>query len=355
MTFPSSNTHFTNVTAQGRWRHLLGYVECSPYLVKIMLILLQIDTLHKDIRHVPEAPPTTRSRKSSSFGLSTPRRSPRTSVSQGRSTPPTTVTTIAAPDPSTLETRVKSKLRQKRRLQTPIAEEIQPYWNEYDNPDSEFGGDDGGFVIYIDPDAPLYPGQKMVSRMYGSIRSLLGLKGKQPDLERQNSSETLTGSTGSSEDEEDDVDKIGRPSVSAKTPLIGRLLSPGYGATPHPPTTTQRNTTSTTAIFTPNSHIYLASSTRLSTICLAAALIILAMVNVLSSTGRKKARTEIETFVLIGVIAALAFAGIGMGNLITVGIRGGLMRKKVVFLAFKWVVALVVCVWAGWLGMSVIV
>lgn len=314
--------------------------------------LTQIDTLHKDIRHVPEAPTTTRSRKSSSFGLSTPRRSPRTSVSQGRSTPPTTVTTMPAPDPSTLETRVKSKLRQQRRLQTPIAEETQTYWNEYDNPDSEFGGDGGGFVIYIDPDAPLYPGQKIVSRMYGSIRSLFGLKSKQHDLERQNSSETLTGSTGSSEDEDDDADKIGRRPASAKTPLLGRLLSPGYGATPPAATATQRNTTSTALIFTPNVHT---SSTRLSTICLAAALIILAMVNVLGSTGRRKARTEIETFVLIGVIAALAFAGIGMGNLITVGMRGGLMRKKVVFLAVKWVVALVVCVWAGWLGMSVIV
>jgi len=317
-----------------------------------MLTSTQLDTLHRDIRHVPEAPTTTRSRKSSSFGLSTPRRSPRTSVSRDRSTPPTTATTITAPDPSTLETRVKSKLRQQRRLQTPIAEETQPYWSEYDNPESEFGGDDGGFVIYIDPDAPLYPGQKIVSRVYGSIRSLLGLKGKQRDLERQNSSETLTGSTGSSEDEEDDVDKIRRP-ASAKTPLLGRLLSSGYGATPLN-TSTQQNTTST-AIFTPNVHIQPPPSTRLSTICLAAALVILAMVNVLGSTGRKKARTEIRTFVLIGVIAALAFAGIGLGNLITVGTRGGLMRKNKVFLSAKWVVALVVCIWAGWLGMNVVV
>lgn len=257
---------------------------------------------------------------------------------------------MAAPDPATLETRVKSKLRQQRRLQPPIPEEnAQPYWNEYDNPDSEFGGDDGGFVIYIDPDAPLYPGQKIVSRVYGSIRGLFGKRAsKHKDLERQNSNETLTGSTGSSEDEDDNSDKVRRTS-SAKTPLIGRLMSSGYGSTPTP--TTQRNATST-MIFTPTPQ---PTSSRLSTISLAAALIILAMVNVLSSTGRRKARTEIETFVLIGVVAALGFVGIGMGNLITVGMRGGLMRKNVVFLGGKWVIALIVCVWAGWLGMSVVV
>jgi hypothetical protein len=302
--------------------------------------------LNTDIRHVPEATPTTRSRKSSSFGISSTRHTSRSgaSASQDPSTPPTTLTANTTPDPFA----VKSKLRaqQQRRRQTPIAEEepVQhAYWNEYDNPDSENGGDDGGYIIYIDPDAPAFPGQKVLSHWYASAKRVFSRK-KSHDLERQNSSDTLAASS-----ESDDEDEAHMNGHRTTKPLLSNIRL-SYGATTTP---ARPRTSSLVKYDTPT------RSTRISTLSLAAAIIILAIVHILGTTGRRKAKKEVEVGVLVGVVASLAFAGVAMGNLLSESFAKREEEESRVRnmwkLGAKWIVAVITCIWAGWLGAGIVV
>lgn len=336
----------------------------------------QHDQLSKDIRHVPDAPPASQpqSRRSSTFGIATPRRTSRSgasasqSNSQGQSTPPTNLTRspsepyLAICPPKLSSRDVSSKLRQERRRQhTPIPEEApadqQTYWNEYDHPDSEFGGDDGGYVIYIDPDASVFPGQKTLTKWYGSVRRLFPHRreGKEGgDIERQNSSDTLAETAHSqlisneNSDSEDDYE-----TSPSRKPLLHSRGNP-YGAISH---TTSRPTSATApSRWTRYTH------PTTSSLCLAAAVVILGIVSIMLATGRRKARQTVEVGVLVGVFAAIAFVGLAVGGMLRGG-RGsvhgrgggeqgtkGMMLKVLM----KWMVAVAVCVWAGWLGAEVL-
>lgn len=312
----------------------------------------QFHILNKDIRHVPEAPPPTRSRKSSSLGTgaSSPLRSTQSGKSPSQDTPPTT---LSAADPATFERRVRSKLRQAKRHQqqkTIPEEPASGYWNEYDDPDSEFGGDSGGYVIYIDPNAPIFPGQRTLEKWYGSIKGMFGGK-KQRDLERQNSTDTL-GSTESSDDDDEEIEGA----LAASSRLLRRSM-PGYGATPSVTADSARR--SSVLVSKEEQDRMRSRHAWSSTICFAAAVIILSILTLLSNTGRRKAKQRVEVGTLLGVAAALAFAGIGMGNLLTLSLRrnaaGARERRRLMWMnAFKWLVAVAVCVWAGWLGAGVV-
>lgn len=334
----------------------------------------QHDQLAKDIRHVPDAPPPSQSqsRRSSTFGISTPRRTSRSghSQSQGQSTPPTSLTRspsepfLAICPPKLSSRDVSSKLRQERRRQhTPIPEEAptdqQTYWNEYDHPDSEFGGDDGGYVIYIDPDASVFPGQRTLAKWYGSLRRLFPQRRQDKeggDIERQDSSDTLAetahSQSVSNENSDSEDDDEGSPS---RKPLLNSRGNP-YGAISHTHTSSRPTSAATPSRWTRYTH------PTTSSLCLAAAIVILAIVSIMLATGRRKARRTVEVGVLVGVLASIGFVGLAVGGMVR-GRRGsvhgrggggpgtkGMMLKVLL----KWVVAVAVCVWAGWLGADVL-
>ena len=348
----------------------------SPYPANIS----QHDQLTKDIRHVPDAPPASQSqsRRSSTFGISSPRRTSRSgasgSQSQGQSTAPTSLTRspsepyLAICPPKLSSRDVSSKLRQQQRRQhTPIPEEApadqQTYWNEHDHPDSEFGGDDGGYVIYIDPNASMFPGQKTLAKWYGSVRRLIPQQrnGKEGgDIERQNSSDTLADTAHSqsisisidnsnSDSEDDDESPTG-----GRKPLLHSHSNP-YG-------TIAGTSSRPTSAATPSRWTRYTHPTT-SSLCLAAAVVILGIVSILLATGRRKARRTVEVGVLAGVVAAIVFVGLAVGGMVRSGrgsgngrggggVRGtkGMMLKVLL----KWLAAVAVCVWAGWLGTEVL-
>jgi len=361
----------------------MGTITLLPISPTDSANFTQHDQLTKDIRHVPDAPPQlqSQSRRSSTFGISTPRRTSRSghSQSQGQSTPPTSLTRspsepyLAICPPKLSSRDVSSKLRAQqqkpRRQHTPIPEEApsadqQTYWNEYDHPDSEFGGDDGGYVIYIDPDASMFPGQKTLSAWYSSVRRLFpggkGARAEGGDIERQNSSDTLaeTGTAHSnsvsidnsnSDSEDDEVS----PAQSRK-PLLSSRGNP-YGAI-------ARTSSRSTSAATPSRWARYTHPTT-SSLCLAAAVVILGIVSIMLATARRKARQTVEVGVLVGVLAALGFVGLAVGGMLRRG-HGGQMRGGggggegktglVLKVLLKWMVAVAVCVWAGWLGAEVL-
>ena len=83
------------------------------------------------------------------------------------------------------------------------------------------------------------------------------------------------------------------------------------------------------------------------------------------ATARRKARQTVEVGVLVGVLAALGFVGLAVGGMLRRG-HGGQTRGGgesgggggktglVLKVLLKWMVAVAVCVWAGWLGAEVL-
>ena len=370
---------------QANWHDetIMGKIALLPASPLYSANISQHEQLTKDIRHVPDAAPQfqSQSRRSSTFGISTPRRTSRSghSQSQGQSTPPTSLTRspsepyLAICPPKLSSRDVSSKLRQQqqtpRRQHTPIPEEApadQQYWNEYDNPDSEFGGDDGGYVIYIDPNASMFPGQKTLSAWYSSVRRLFpggkAAKAEGGDIERQNSSDTLAETArahsnsvsidNSNSDSEDDELS---PAQSRK-PLLSSRGNP-YGAI-------ARTSSRSMSAATPSRWARYTHPTT-SSLCLAAAIAILGIVSIMLATARRKARQTVEVGVLVGVLAALGFVGLAVGGMLRRG-HGGQTRGGgesgggggktglVLKVLLKWMVAVAVCVWAGWLGAEVL-
>jgi len=174
----------------------------------------------------------------------------------------------------------------------------QRYWNEYDNPEDGDDDAEGGFYVYIDPNAPVYPGQKALEALGRRVKSAFR-RPKKPD-ENEYHSTGDDGSVSSSEDEENFTSRV--PSAKKKykahrQSLVTRATqtTSDYGTVSlsHPPTDPQR--------------------ARTTALCLLAAAIIFAILNVLVYTGRRKARVEVHVVVLSGVVASIAFLGIALG------------------------------------------
>lgn len=288
-----------------------------------------------------------------------PLKTSRSGASQSHSGPLSEDTTVQNGD----TTRAKRHRRTNTRLPV-IAQDrfedrdpnIQKYWNEYDN-GSEFGGDNEGFIVYVDPDAPLFPGQKILVRWSSNIKSFFQPdkpksrsnrhRSSTNDLERQPlissanaSSDALaaTNSTESSDDESLNHDTKKR----SKLPWLGADRSGNakiYGTLPG------RSTNKYINVVAPQSPT---STPQVPIVCLAASLILLALLNVMAMTGRRKVREEIDIAVMLGVAAALVFAMVGGWGLIQSSTgrgfapRAAWARRIGAGIAFA-----VICVWSG--------
>jgi len=179
-----------------------------------------------------------------------------------------------------------------------IPQNQQRYWNEYDNPEDGDDDQDSGFYIYVDPNAPLYPGQRVLEAFGRRVKSVF--QRPRRIIEDGSHSTGSDGSVSSSEEEENVISRM--PSSNKKHRKHGQLLvtratqtTSNYGTVPilHPPTDLQR--------------------ARTTALCLLAAAIIFAILNVLVYTGRRKARVEVHVAVLLGVVASIAFLGTALG------------------------------------------
>lgn len=205
----------------------------------------------------------------------------------------------------------------------------QRYWNEYDYPEDEDDGE--GFVIYVDPDASDFPGQKMLQGFGSRMRRFfVPTRHREPNTQVEGgllsvSPPDSTGlpSTllGSSSDDDSDHATVSKPRRKRKSLFSTRRTQHGpfnYG------------TLDGALIATPNDPDMPVHTTTVP-LCLLAAGIILAIVMVLMATSRRKWRSEVQAVTVAGVAASLAFTGIAVcvwvhGRL--VGMRHSRLRDR---------------------------
>ena len=245
--------------------------------------MAQLQLLGQDIRSIPENT-DTQSRRGSrleqgSSASSTLQGTPQTG-SRSTGTPIPAKVTFA---PDQIKTGQKAELQQQR------------YWNEFDNPESEAGD---GFVVYVDPDAPLFPGQKALARWYGNVAGLFSRRterGRSAHTRGSHSPSIRSVSTTSSDDEADD--EMSSFNGPTRKPLLDRRRR-DYGALPYHNRDTHSSSSDYSSIL---------PSPQPSTLLLLASVLILVITSFLTITSKKKLRGEVDSAVVAGIIAALCF------------------------------------------------
>lgn len=204
----------------------------------------------------------------------------------------------------------KNRRKKRARIKFPERDPIPArYWNEFDDGDSDVNPEEG-YVIYIDPNEPVFPGAETVSKVFGAmydslskgtskIMSWLPLNstatGAQPPSERtpllpgEQAGEGDPESSGSDTDElvirrHEETIKSRRKTFSSKTsgPSMYR---------PHQILTSRQKALERTLFFFYSGLI-------------AVAFVLLIMASILLGTGRRKAFVEVDAGVVAGVIVA---------------------------------------------------
>jgi len=219
----------------------------------------------------------------------------------------------------------------------------QRYWNEYDNPEDGDENPDGEFYVYIDPDAPLYPGQRSLENFGRKFKSAFKRPFVKKDLEHGVSATGDDASISSSEDDDETTTSstIERANKAVHKPLITRSTQTqtkiGYG------------TLSMTTIV----HTVDTQRARTTALCLLAAAIILAILNVLANTGRRKTLVEVHVVVLLGVVASIAFLGTAVGIWLR-GLTESRSKRSMYAHAVVGLVAVLIGAGDAWLLVSVL-
>lgn len=311
------------------------------------LTQLQYPRLDKDIRQIPQ-PNRTPSRRSSNLGLSSAAATPKKGSRSGASD--SEALSVRFEEDHSESTRVdgnttlKSKSSKSRRTatETASAPQEQRYWNEYDNPEDGDENPDGEFYIYIDPDAPLYPGQRSLQAFGRRLKSAFQRSSRKRDAENGSVETGDDGSISSSEDDDDTATPSGvrHTDKSHRTPLVTRATQTkfGYGALP----------------LAPGRISVHAQRGRTTALCLLAAAIIFAILNVLAYTGRRKTHVQVNVAVLLGVIASIAFVGTALGVWLREPRERHRTKKGVLADAVVGVVAALIGAGDAWLLVSVL-
>lgn len=310
--------------------------------------------LEHDIRKVPTALPRQSSRRGSAVPYLEPGSSRQTSVSNssvtdGQTSRYTTMngessaTSMNEIEPSPQSTSNRKPRRSNLRdfainEQQETSTNPQGYWNEYDNPENS--DDEDAYVIYVDPfEYPKIPGQETISRLFVKLKNALG--GRRPSEHDS----LLSSPTAHSVEDSDD----GEPGSPA------RSRTHNYGTMPNNPNGSARSGKSTQPnrrnrlldLFRPNDPASEyrwsyhpgptqtlgahpsdlnelladleqrraereATKFRLCMTSLAASVIVLLITWTLAGTSRKKLRREVDVMVVVGVVANLMFALVGV-------------------------------------------
>ncbi|KEF55929.1 uncharacterized protein A1O9_07509 [Exophiala aquamarina CBS 119918] len=292
--------------------------------------------LDKDIRKVPIAPGKNRSRLSSRAnpsqtdmsGISSGPSStdgiaassifsaPQRRLSSVTSDDHITSSEISDPFQPTTSPAIGRKKKRARLLLPKPDPPSQRYWNEFDDGDSDVNPDDR-YAIYVDPDAPLFPGTETVSKtfaaMYASLSKgtsraaswfPLGVKlwdnqsspERAPLLGDQMFGNDDANGDGDSSGSDTDEFLIPRPH---KPKSSWRTASHGSGS---------RSMYRPYQVLTPRQKALERTLCLFYGFLIAVSGILLAMSAVLLGTGRRKAVVEVDAGVVAGVIAAEACA-----------------------------------------------
>ncbi|OMP83243.1 hypothetical protein BK809_0004624 [Diplodia seriata] len=215
----------------------------------------------------------------------------------------------------------------------------QGYWNEYDNP--EDGEDEDAYVIYVDPfESPKFPGQETLGKLFVKLKNAIGSR-RRP-LEQDS---LLASPTANSVEDSDDgepsspargqnqgygtmPDNLNNPHGSGKSHRPDRrnrlvdLFRPRDSVTearwsyrPSPVQTLGANPSDLNELLADLEQRRAereATKFRLCMTSLAASVIVLLITWTLAATSRRKLRKEVNIMVVVGVVANLVFAIVGV-------------------------------------------
>ena len=279
----------------------------------------KIPALERDIRKVPNLSTFSHERRSRNRISSEQASTAHTSLSapstgdipssSGFSAVHGESSATSAPEASgVLEASPLSPCKKKRKVpkrQAPIRKGSQDrrqpahrrYWNEFD--DGSEGEQHEAYTIYIDPNASsTFPGAAMVSKLWEGI----GLKSKAP---RQKITGWFRTSAAIDTENEPLTNSVRSSPEDSGLSDEENLTLPGRRHYSTFPTHVRRK-------HDPTREVVLFRSCISS---FAASYILLLVAVILLSTGRRKAATEVDAGVVIGVSAALVFAVIGVGSM----------------------------------------
>jgi SPX domain protein involved in polyphosphate accumulation len=205
--------------------------------------------------------------------------------------------------------------RRKRREET-------RYWNEYDNPDSE--NDANAYYIYIDPNQEdKWPGQDMFQIFARKLRSIFSKGGHVDEVNDEERAfiRPLTevededeGASSPTDSEPDSPAKISSSIFAVKQKRASK--HGGYGTM----SSRMGNARLTDLLLPPAAtDVSPSKSSRLliSTLSLVAASVLSVLIFTLAATGRKKQKGEVDAGILLGVIASLFFAMVGLVSVLS--------------------------------------
>lgn len=213
------------------------------------------------------------------------------STLQGASSPSAAV---SLSDPSSSNGTSKFQRPPKREQHTYESAPNMSYWNEYDYPQSEAGEE---FAILVDPDAPWFPGQKVLSHCFHKLNGLFPIYHRIESSKKCLHKTSIDTSSSSSADEDGVI-----PPKSRNAPIPSRGIGT-YGTLPIYSVYSEQAVIDSASF---------AATPETSTLCFLAAFLILIISTFLTFTSRHKLRGEVDVAVVIAVISVLCFATVGI-------------------------------------------
>ncbi|KAL8797345.1 MAG: hypothetical protein Q9195_000499 [Heterodermia aff. obscurata] len=308
----------SHLTERVRGFSLETHAVATLYKPRYMASPYWLPLLDRDIRKTPTSVETCRQRDPRSTPQSGSTRFTSVSTSSGQGltnghvssqiqSSETSAPEVSDPANTTIE-RQKRKARRERPLNRAVYEsspqQRQRYWNEYD--DGEDASDLETYTVYTDPNASSFPGAALLSLAANSLKSSSQKLKSQIWREKSTSEEreSLLG----------DERPNSRSSTDSSDLESGR---PGAGLLPQkhhqgPPTLHQRAL----------AHDIVRDSwiTQMSVASFLVSFVLLFLVVVLVTTGRRNAVAETDVGALVGVAVSLA---LGFG-----GLAGMALRKQ---------------------------
>ena len=252
------------------------------------------------------------------------------SALRGESSATSPQETLATPPLDALKKKKRRRSNRKQMLQKQLREPGQAryerYWNEFD--DGSEGSQDEVYTIFVDPDASYsIPGVAAVSRLVGSLSSTIKAVEEKALYWLRPSRKTRHGeqrplirgecSPSTADSDQSDQETCNR--------VVKRSPSRRYSTFPplsQPPAVRARE----------------ALLLRSCLASFAASFILLVVAAILVTTGRRKAAGEVDIGVIIGVVASLVFAVMGVGSMVRRKDDVGWVHRLVVALTFVCVV-----------------
>lgn len=270
--------------------------------------------------------PTSVSASSTRNGLS----------SSGFSAPRGESSATSAPDILATSGFDASKKKKKRRssrkqalqkqLQEPAHPRYERYWNEFD--DGSEGSQDEAYTIYVNPDASYsMPAAAAVSRLFESLSSSIKASEKTILQWFRSSQTTRHGEQRRLFDGE-----------SSPNTADSDQSDPDFSKNPAELSSHRRYSTFPTGSQAPAVRAREAFLFHSCVASFASSLILLIVAAILVATGRRKAANTVDAGVIIGVIASLVFAVMGVGSMLRRKDNVGWVHRATILLIFVCVV-----------------